>query len=129
MHGTKILFEGVETAAYQVYITVNDLGNVDKENRPLTSQLVLTVTPQSNLVGQNNGVTDNTLTIALAVSAAAAVGLVVGVIMYVRKKYQAAGVDNYFDNLSNANNTATTSAIYAGRFQEGVNPFYEQNRA
>ncbi len=127
LHSTKILFDGVETASYQVFITVNDLGFTDKEDRPLSSQLILSVTPQSNLIGENNGVTDNTLTIALSVSAAAAVGLVIGVIFGVRRRYQAAGVDDYFDNITNMNNAASTSAIYAGRFQEGVNPFYEQN--
>jgi hypothetical protein len=127
LHSTKISFEGIETAAYQVFITVDDLGNTDKEDRPLSSQLILSVTPQSNLITDNDGVTDNTLTIALSVSAAAAVGLVIGVIFGVRRKYKAAGVDDYFDNITNNANSASTSAIYAGRFQDGVNPFYEQN--
>jgi hypothetical protein len=104
-------------------ITVDDLGNTDYENRPLNTTVIVRILYKSD-TGLIDELTtpDNTLTIALSVSAGA-VAAAVGIIIWRMKKKNAA-VDDYFDNIASMNNTASTSAIYAGRFQEGVNPFY-----
>ncbi len=121
----NLFFVSNITSQTTLNITVNDLGNTDYENRPLNTTVIVRILYKSDTGLIDEQTTDNTLTIALSVSAGAVAAAVAITIWQVKKRN--AAVDDYFDNITSMNTTASTSAIYAGRFQEGTNPFYEVN--
>ncbi|MBP5977894.1 hypothetical protein HW132_35670, partial [Brasilonema sp. CT11] len=113
----------------QVSIFVDDLANIDWNNTALTAQMNFTI-----MISQDTGLLstsdtpDNTLTIALSVSAGAAVAAVAILIWRLRRRKDQE-VDNYFEDLTSNLHSTTTSALYETKYQEGSNPFYQNNNA
>lgn len=112
-----------------VSILVDDLGHISWNDSALTTGYNFSI-----LIAQDTGLLstpttpDNTLTIALSVSAGAAVAGVAVLIWRLRRKKNLE-VDNFFEDLTSTMSATTTSALYQGKFQDGFNPFYQNNNA
>lgn len=98
---TRIEFE-TTAQIYQIYITVNDLGATDKEDRPMESSLILFASLESSLVlATKNTTTDETLTITLSVSGGiSVVVLILGVVIF-SCKGNGKDIDGYFEDITN----------------------------
>lgn len=117
-------FEGQMSTIVSVF--VDDLGNTDKFQRPLNASLDITVqySRDTGLIEETT-TPDNTLTIALSVSAGAAIAGVAAAIALARKA-RAAQVDDFFEKLGDTFDTANTSPIYQGdQLKQFNSPFYQ----
>jgi hypothetical protein len=117
-------FEGQMSTLISVF--VDDLGNTDKFQRPLNASLDIKVqySRDTGLIEENT-TPDNTLTIALSVSAGAAVAGVAAAIALARKA-RAAQVDDFFEKLGDTFDKSNTSPIYQGdQLKQFNSPFYQ----
>ncbi len=122
--GSAVVFYPANTTGtFNLFLYVNDLGNTDKLQRPLTANKTITV-----LVNEDTGLlpdtpTDNTgIAVGLSVGGAAAIAGIAVLIAKLRKKNDV--VDNYFDNLTDSIQTGANNPMYQAAFSEAANPLY-----
>ncbi len=109
-----------------VSVYVDDLGNTDKLKRPMNASHDITInySRDTGLISESTS-PDNTLTIALTVSAGAAIAGVATAIALTRKA-RAAKVDDFFEKLGDTFDTSNTSPIYQGdKMKQFNSPFYQ----
>ncbi len=109
-----------------ITVFADDQGHTDKWDRPLNDTKLIVVN-----IGEDTGLidtpgTDNTLTIAVSVSVAGAVGAVALVIFLVRDKL-AGQTDAFFEQLSEPLTTGGVNPIYQSNVVGGENPVYQPN--
>ncbi len=106
-----------------ITVFADDLGHTDKWDRPLNDTKLVSVQ-----IGEDTGLlntpgTDNTLTIAVAVSVAGAVGAVALVLFLIRDKL-AGQTDAYFESLTEPLSTGGVNPVYQQAGSSGQNPTY-----
>jgi hypothetical protein len=111
------------TGSQVITVFADDLGHTDKWDRPLndTKLVLVNIGEDTGLITETGD--DNTLTIAVAVSVAGAVGAVALVLFLVRDKL-AGQTDAYFDSLTEPISTGGVSPIYQAAGISGQNPTY-----
>jgi hypothetical protein len=122
-----IVFYPGETPRHVITVFANDQGHTDKWDRPLndTKLIIVTVGEDTGLLGTPE--TDNTLTIAVAVSVAGAVAAVALIIFLVRDKL-AGNTDAFFEQLTEPLTTGGVNPIYQSNVVGGENPVYQPNQ-
>jgi hypothetical protein len=122
--GSAVVFYPANTTGtFNLFLYVDDLGNTDKLQRPLTANKTITV-----LVNEDTGLlpdtpTDNTgIAVGLSVGGAAAIAGIAVLIAKLKKKDGV--IDNYFDNLTDSIQTGANNPMYQAAFSEAANPLY-----
>lgn len=119
-----VFYPANTTGTFYLNLFVNDLGNTDKDNRPLTANKTITV-----LVNEDTGLlpdtpTDNTgIAVGLSVAGAAAIAGVAVLIAKLRKRNDV--VDNYFENLTDSIQTGANNPMYQAAYSDAANPLYK----
>lgn len=118
-----IIYYPGTTGSQVITVFADDHGNTDKWLRPLNDTKLVSVQ-----IGEDTGLltdpgTDNTLTIAVAVSVAGAVGAVALVLFLVRDKL-AGQTDAYFESLTEPLSTGGVNPVYQQAGSSGQNPTY-----
>jgi hypothetical protein len=112
------------TGTFNLFLYVDDLGNTDKFQRPLTANKTITV-----LVNEDTGLlpdtpTDNTgIAVGLSVGGAAAIAGIAVLIAKLRRKNEL--IDNYFDNLTDTIQTGANNPMYQAAYADAANPLYK----
>jgi hypothetical protein len=109
---------------FKVLLSVDDLGNTDKLQRPLTDNKTITV-----FVNEDTGLLPDTpgdstgIAVGLSVGGAAAIAGIAVLIAKLRKRN--AVVDNYFENLADNVQTGATNPMYQAAYSDAANPLYK----
>jgi hypothetical protein len=121
---SAVVFYPANTAGtFNLFLYVDDLGNTDKLQRPLTANKTITV-----LLNEDTGLlpdtpVDNTgIAVGLSVGGAVAIAGIAVLIAKLRKKNDV--IDNYFDNLTDSIQTGANNPMYRSAFSESANPLY-----
>ncbi len=118
-----VFYPANTTGTFNLFLYVDDLGNTDKLQRPLTANKTISV-----LVNEDTGLlpdtpTDNTgIAVGLSVGGAAAIAGIAVLIAKLRKKNEI--IDNYFDNLTDTIQTGANNPMYQAAFSDAANPLY-----
>jgi hypothetical protein len=122
---TSIVFYPANTTGtFNLFLFVDDLGNTDKLQRPLTANKTITV-----FVSEDTGLLPDTpgdstgIAVGLSVGGAVAIAGVAVLIAKLRRKNEA--IDNYFDNLTDTINTGANNPMYQAAYNDAANPLYQ----
>jgi len=113
----------------QVNLKVNDLGNIDKLNRSLSSNFTFTINRNvTALVTVATPATDNVALIAAPIAGVLAGALIAGIIFALRRKAAKAAVENYFDKFALGMEGMTqASPLYVEAKKGGESPIYKNS--
>ena len=119
---------GVEVVTIGLY--VNDLGNIDKLNRPRDANETLVFQlPAAALVASVVPTTNNVALIAAPIAGLIAGALIAGLIFFIKRKSAKAAVESYFDNFALGMEGATNSSpLYVEAKKGGESPIYQPSK-
>jgi len=113
----------------QIKLVVNDLGNIDKLNRPLNASITIDLHNNvTALVVVAAPTTDNVALIAAPIAGVLAGALIAGIIFALRQKAAKAAVENYFDKFALGMEGMTqASPLYVEAKKGGESPIYKNS--
>lgn len=119
----KQVFVNVSAQSF-LDVTIDDLGHTDKWDRPLNDTKSFTIIVREDTGIVTDTVDEVSLAIGLSISLAASVGAVVGLSLWLRKRY--AGVsEDYFESLADKIADSNQNPLYVATSLEGANPLYK----
>jgi len=121
------LIPNSNASSITIFMNVNDLGNIDKWNRPLATNKTLVIIFGSNAITVANGPnTSNTTLIAAAIAGLIAGALIAAVVFYLKRKNAKAAIDSYFDKFAlGVDGASQTSPLYVPGTKGGENRIYK----